>query len=373
MAALRPSFAIIGAGSVVAERHLPALRTVGAKAVSVFDPCRDAALAVAERFDIPLVASSAAEAIQAAGVEAVLVASPNAFHREQAELAFDARRHVLCEKPIALSLADASAMNESAARAGVVLQLGFHHRFSAEHACAKSLIEAGILGEVRAFSGTISEPIDVIPGGLRNYRFDVKQGGGFTLVDVGQHRIDQIRDLLGEIGSVSCEMASVLACHDRDDSVVLTLRMQSGAIGSLGWHRFSRPFASPLALYGTQAALCCSAFITAPFQSAPLSLYLESDPATVLPPEVLAWTRPARWWGDLEPGWVDIWPPRRRTFEDQFRAFFVAIQSGAEPRADGTDGFRALEVVQAGYRSYAERRTVRLPLPSEHHWDPPTL
>lgn len=89
--------------------------------------------------------------------------------------------------------------------------------------------------------------------------------------------------------------------------------------------------------------------------------------------EVLAWTRPARWWGDLEPGWVDIWPPRRRTFEDQFRAFFVAIQSGAEPRADGTDGFRALEVVQAGYRSYAERRTVRLPLPSEHHWDPPTL
>ena len=366
------SFAILGAGAVVAARHLPALQAVGGRAVSVFDPSGEAARSAADRFGIPHVARTAEEAIENDRVEAVLVASPNAFHREQAERAFAAGRHVLCEKPIALTVDDARRMDAAARQAGAVLQLGFHHRFSAEHLCAKRLIDEGVLGKVRAYSGTLSEPIDVVPGGTANYRFDAKQGGGFTLVDVGQHRVDQIRDLLGDAAAVSCEMASVLECHDKDDSVVLSLKMASGALGSLSWHRFTRGFTSPLMLYGTEATLGCSAFITAPFQSAPLSLYLERDPATALPPEILAWTRPSRWWGDLEPGWVDIWPPRRKTFEEQFRSFFAAIKGTAAPRADGNDGIRALEIVQASYQSYAEQRTVRLPLAAGRHWNPPT-
>ena len=211
----------------------------------------------------------------------------------------------------------------------------------------------------------------MIPGGLQNYRFDTERGGGFTLIDVGQHRIDQVRDLLGEISAVSCEMASVLASHDKDDSVVLTLRMKSGAIGSLSWNRFSRAFTSPLMLYGTRATLGCSAFITGPFQSAPVSVYLEEEPATVLPPDVLCWTRPTRWWGDLEPGWVDIWPPRKKSFEEQFRNFFGAVHRHNSPRADGADGIKALEVVQGAYRSFKEQRTVPLPLPTSAHCPPP--
>ncbi len=371
MAAFSHAFAIIGAGAVVTARHLPALKAAGGRAVSIFDPSEEAASVAANDFGIPHVASTAEAAIADDAVEAVLVASPNAFHREQVECALDSGRHVLCEKPIALSLSDARAMAESAELSGLVLQLGFHHRFSAEHLCAKQLIEAGLLGDVRAFSGIITEPFDVIPGGLNNYRFNAKQGGGLTLVDVGQHRIDQMRDLLGDVASVSCEMASVMDSHDMDDSVVLSLVMESGALGSLNWHRFSRGFTSPLMLYGTKATLGCSAFIAAPFQSAPVSLYLEADPATVLPPELIAWTRPSRWWGDLEPGWVDIWPPRRKTFQDQFSAFFTAVEDNSPPRASASDGYRALEVVQAAYQSFAQRRSVRMPMPVERHWDPP--
>ena len=365
------AFAIIGAGSVVTARHLPALQAAGGCAVSIFDPSTEAAAGAADDFGIPHVASTAEAAIVDDAVEAVLVASPNAFHREQVEFALRSARHVLCEKPIALSLSDAQAMAEAADTAGLVLQLGFHHRFSAEHLCAKRLLEAGILGDVRAYSGSISEPFDVIPGGLGNYRLDARQGGGLTLVDVGQHRIDQIRDLLGDVASVSCEMASVSESHGMDDSAVLSLVMESGALGSLSWHRFSRGFTSPLMLYGTKATLGCSAFIAAPFQSAPVSVYLEADPATVLPPEIISWTRPSRWWGDLEPGWVDIWPPRRKTFQDQFASFFAAVEGNSPPRASATDGYKALEVVQAAYQSFAERRSVPLPVPIDRHWDPP--
>ena len=366
-----PEFAILGAGAVVEARHLPALAAVGGRAASIFDPLPGAAEKLARAFGIPHVAASAEDAISDRRVEAVLVASPNAFHREQAERALDAGRHVLCEKPVSLTLADAEAMARAAERAGRVLQLGFHHRFSAEHECAKRLVGSGILGEVRAYSGTISEPFDVIPGGTSNYRLDARQGGGLTLIDVAQHRIDQIRDLLGDFAAVSCEMGSVMEGHDMDDSVVLALKMQSGALGSLSWHRFSRAFTSPLMLFGTKATLGCSAFITAPFQSAPVSVYLEGDPSKALPPEILAWTRPTRWWGDVQPGWVDIWPPRNRTFEAQFSNFFEAIEGRARCRADAADGYKALELVQAAYQSYAEGRSVQVPLEDTAHREPP--
>ena len=363
--------AVLGAGAVAAARHLPALAAAGGRAVSIFDPCRDAARKAADDFDIALTASSMEEAIRVDGVEAVLVASPNAFHREQVECAFAAGRHVLCEKPIALKLADAQAMSRAAAQAGRVLQLGFHHRFSAEHNCVKTLLDAGLLGSVHAFNGVVSEPFEVIPGGLGNYRFNAKQGGGFTLIDVGQHRIDETRALLGDVAEVYVEMASVLETHGMDDSVVLMLKMQSGAVGSLSWHRFSRAFASPSMWFGTKAVLGASAFIAAPFQSAPVSIFLEDDPAEALPPEILSWTRPARWWGDLDPGWVNIWPPRRRTFEEQFRNFFGAVRGENPPMAGGDDGCKALEVVQAAYLSFAERRPVKLPLPPDTHLSPP--
>ena len=365
------ALAVLGAGSVTLERHLPAVRAVGGRPVSVFDPCPEAAAEAARLFSIPHVASTFEEAIRNEEVETVLVASPNAFHREQAECSLAEGRHVLCEKPAALNLADARAMLDAANRSGKVLQLGFAHRFNAEHVCIKRLVECGILGDVQAYSGILSEPLGVIPGGLQNYRFNSEQGGGLTLIDVGQHRIDQIRDLLGEISAVSCEMASVLESHNQDDSVVLTLRMESGAIGSLSWNRFSRAFTSPLMLYGTRATLGCSSFITGPFQSAPVSVYLEEEPATVLPPDILSWTRPARWWGDLEPGWVDIWPPREKTFEEQFRNFFGAVHRQNAPRANGADGYKALEVVQGAYQSFREQRTVRLPLPTNTHCPPP--
>ncbi len=363
--------AVLGAGSVVIKHHLPALKAVGGCAVSIFDPATKASRSAAAAFEIPKIASSAEEAIKTAGVEAVLIASPNAFHREQAVIAFQAGRHVLCEKPVCIKLTDAKAIIDASEQSGKVLQMGFHHRYSSEHLCVKRLIECGAVGDIRSFNGNISEPLEIIPGGLKNYRFDAALGGGFTLIDVGQHRIDQIRDLLGDVAEVSCEMGSFLPSHNLDDCSILTLLMQSGAIGSLNWHRFSRAFTSPLMLYGTKATLGCSAFITAPFQSAPISIYLEQDPSKILPPDILAWTRPTRCWGDLEPGWVDIWPPRTKTFEEQFRSFFKAVQQQHEPRANGMDGYNALEIVQAAYRSYEERQVVKLPLKDGNHQEPP--
>ena len=365
--------AIIGSGVVVEQRHAPGiLKTGRGRLASIFDPDRARAAALAERFEIEHVARSVEEAVAAPGVDAAVIASPNSFHREQAETALSAGKHVLCEKPVALTLADAAALRDRAAAAGLAFQVGFHQRFSAEHAAVERLLEADVLGKIQGFHSIVCEPIDVVPGGESNYRFNAAQGGGLTLIDLGSHRIDQIRALLGDVEEVHCRMASVLDYHDLDDSIALSLRMKSGAIGTLGFHRFSRGFFSPCTLAGTTTVANFSAAVVNPYQSAPVAVFLEQAPEKVLPPDVLAWTRPDRWWGgDSRPGWIELWPPRLDTFERQWSAFFDAIETGRAAKPGADDGYRALEIVQAAYRSHADNTPVQLPLGPHHHVEPP--
>jgi predicted dehydrogenase len=364
--------ALIGAGAVVEQRHAPGiLKTGRGRLRAVFDPDAARAKALAERFEIDRVAGSVEEVIASDDTDAVVIASPNSFHRKQAEAALAAGKHVLCEKPLALSLADAAAIRDAAAKAGRLVQVGFHQRFSAEHAAIERLLAADVLGKIEAFHSIVCEPIDVVPGGETNYRFNAEQGGGLTLIDLGSHRIDQIRALLGEVAEVHCRMGSVLEGHCLDDSVALSLRMRSGAIGTLGFHRFSRGFFSPCTFVGTAAVANFSALVVNPYQSAPVAVYLEEPPERLLPPDVLAWTRPEGWWGESRPGWVELWPPRLDTFERQWNAFFDAIDGNRPASPDAEDGYRALEVVQAAYRSQLECGPARLPLDASEHYDPP--
>ncbi len=365
--------AFIGAGAVVEHRHLPGLtRTGQGRAVSVFDPNDTQARKVAEAFEIPHVASSLEDAIAADGVEAVVVASPNSFHREAVEAAAAAGKHIFCEKPIATNLRDARAICDAAEAAGVVLFLGFHHRFSAEHLCARRILDAGLIGDVRAFNSVTAEPIDTIPGGTSNYRFRPDEGGGLSLIDFGSHRIDQMRALLGEVEEVYLQMGSVLPTHNLDDSAVLSLKMKSGALGSLNFQRFSRAYLSPTILFGPQGTLCIAPLIVNPFQSAPVSLFAERS-AVDLPSDLQDWTRPEGWWGEWPAGWVNLWPPRRNTFEAEFNSFFQSIRDGQSAEVNGEDGYRGLEIILAGHLSFHEHRPVRLPLDPDVDVPPPSF
>jgi predicted dehydrogenase len=125
-------------------------------------------------------------------------------------------------------------------------------------------------------------------------------------------------------------------------------------------------------LLGTKGTASFSAFAVNPYQSAPVALYLESDPAE-LPPDLAALYRPERWWGEGRPGWIEFWPPRENTFQRQYEAFFEAVDGGAAPPVGGEDGYRALEIVMAAYLSLRERRPVKLPLDPDIEIAPPAF
>ena len=360
--------AIIGAGAVVQGRHLPAFATIPEAAVrAVYDPDAGAAAAVAQATGAR-VAASLANAVEDSSVQAVLIASPNALHREAVESAAAAGRHVLCEKPIATTLADARAMIDAAARAGVVFQIGFHHRFTSEFRLVRRLLEADTIGAVHAFQASISEQLSVLPAGA-NYRLDPQLGGGLTLIDVGSHRLDQLRALVGDFDEIAAQFANVNSSHGLDDNVALLVKTSAGALGTIAFERFSRGALSPTTLVGERGVLCFNAYVTNPFHAAPVAVFSESP----LPDDVRPYTRPADWWNPPASGWTVLWPPVENPYAAALRAFLDAIHNHRPPIVTGDDGYRCLEIVLAARKAWRDGRTVRLPLDPEEEIPVPTF
>ncbi|NCV20395.1 MAG: gfo/Idh/MocA family oxidoreductase [Chloroflexi bacterium] len=123
-------FAVFGYG-FMATAHIEALQALpGARVVVVCGPRLDRAQAVATEFGVPHATTSADEALAIAGVDAVVVDTPDVFHHDLVMAAARAGKHVFCEKPLATALADAREMADAVRRAGVRSMMGFSTRFS---------------------------------------------------------------------------------------------------------------------------------------------------------------------------------------------------------------------------------------------------
>ncbi len=135
------------------------------------------------------------KAVQRPDVDIVIISTPPSLHPEMALAAIAAGKHILVEKPIAHTLADAEKMCDAADSAGVLIKTGFNHRYFPSMAFAKKLIESGRIGEVirvQAYAGH--------PGGKEfgpKWVTDGAVTGGGSLVDNGIHILDLTRYFLG--------------------------------------------------------------------------------------------------------------------------------------------------------------------------------
>ena len=189
----RIGLAIIGAGRMGSNHaRLIAAGAPEVRIVAIGDIDGDTARRLADEiggatpFDDPL------EAIAASGVDAVLVAVSSIHHRRIVEAAAAAGRDVLCEKPLALDLAETDEMLAAVDRAGVRLQVGLMRRHDPEHIRARARIAAGELGRVLLFSSRQYD-VDAPPPGI----LDPSVSGGI-MIDMGIHEFDSARFLMGD-------------------------------------------------------------------------------------------------------------------------------------------------------------------------------
>jgi inositol 2-dehydrogenase len=138
---------VVGVGEM-GKRHAENVRQLvpGARLVAIADAAAARAQSVAEELEVERWFSSLEAILECQEIEAVVIATPDKFHAASVQLAAQAGKHVLCEKPLALSMSDAYAAVRAAERAGVRLQVGFMRRYDPAYAAAKERIDAGEIG-----------------------------------------------------------------------------------------------------------------------------------------------------------------------------------------------------------------------------------
>ncbi|MDR7402900.1 MAG: Gfo/Idh/MocA family oxidoreductase [Armatimonadota bacterium] len=252
MSGRRIRWGILSTARIAVRRVLPALlrsETGVAVAVASRDPAR--AREVADRFGIPRAYGSYEELLADQDVDAVYTPLPNSLHREWTIRAAQAGKHVLCEKPLAVSSREAAEMVDACRRAGVLLQEAFMYRFHPQIETLQHLVRDGAVGTpwlVRAaFTFTVARPEDI--------RLDPTLGGG-GLLDVGCYGVNLSRLLLGEPhtawaaavfeGGVDVRLAAGLACAGAaalvDCGLRAPYRQMAEVVGTAGTITLPRPF-----------------------------------------------------------------------------------------------------------------------------------
>ncbi|MEH7301351.1 Gfo/Idh/MocA family protein [Neobacillus drentensis] len=263
-------------------------------------------------------------------IEAVIICTENVKHTEVAIAAAEAKKHILCEKPLATTVEDAWKMIETCKQHGVKLQTAFPVRYNPPVKRVKQMIDTGELGRIVAIRGTNRGQN---PGG---WFVDKKKSGGGAVLDHTVHVIDLMRWFMdSEVREVYAEVDTKFSDIPIDDCGLLTLEFENGVFASHdpSWSR-CKTFPTwgdvTLEIIGTQGTTRMDAFAQ--------NLILYSDQKNKVSHEF--------WGNDMDCGLL----------ED----FVRCIREDREPSITGYDGLKAMEVALAAYKSATIKEPVKI-------------
>ena len=328
-------FALLGPG-VVADFHRQAIESsadVGARlaAVAHYDPSRSGELQA--RFGVPCVSEE--EVLSRDDVDAVVLCTPSGQHAEQAVRAAGAGKHVLVEKPMALSLADADRMIEACEEADVRLGVVFQRRAEATFRKVRAALEGGELGPLTL--GLIAMPYkrDQAYYDSAAWRGTWALDGGGVLMNQGIHLVDLLVWFLGDPVEVEARAGTLRHDIEVEDTLAATLRTTSGALATITATTTAAPgFPHRIELYGTEGGI-------------------QIEGETITRWALADGTEKAETSGTRSEAGSGA-DPRGIALEGHtgiIRDFVEAVRDGRPPLVDGAEGRRSLAAVQAIYRA----------------------
>ncbi len=311
-------------------------------------------------------------------IDLVDVSVPGNMHAPIAIAAANAGKMVLCEKPLANTLAEARQMVEAVQKNKVPNALCHNYRFAPAVQLAKQLIDEGRIGKIYHFRGTYLQDWIVDPNFPLVWRLQKEVAGSGSHGDLNAHLIDMARFLVGEIAEVSGMMETFIkqrpklaASDDRlggvassemgevtvDDAALFLVRFENGAIGSIEATRFAlgRKNYNRFEVNGSKGSLVFNLE-----RMNELELYLETDPAGTRGFRTIQVTE------SVHPYVSAWWPPGHiigyeHTFTHLVRDALEAISKGELPSPSFYDGLRCQAVLEAVEISANERRWVEVP------------
>lgn len=334
----RHRIGIIGSGAI-ARNHVDGYRAAGAELVAICDISPDVLADRQHAWDIPTGYLDYASLLNDPTVTAVSICTPNSSHHPITIAAAKAGKHVLCEKPVSMDLAQAEEMIKACAAAGVIFQVGHHMRSWAAASKAKALVDAGSIGELTYVR--LRQAHDW--GGATQVRgvfASKQQSGGGTLLDNGCHLFDLARYLGGNVENVFARMATRKFQIEVEDTAVSSLGYESGAMGQVEVAWTGTGWQEAFWVYGTEGSLECDNRVGANMLT---HRYRQSG---------------AQSWDGTD---VTSYNLRGLAAHSQHVAnFLAAIEGKREVVCTGEDGREAVRLVLASYESAASNSVVNV-------------
>jgi UDP-N-acetyl-2-amino-2-deoxyglucuronate dehydrogenase len=334
---------ISGAGTI-GRIHAAAIRQLDhATLVAVAEPRQDAGAAFTSEFGGTHY-TTFVDMLEHDGLDAVIIATPSGIHPDQAVLAAEAGKHVITEKPMAITREGLDRMIESAERTGVILAVIFQNRFSTDILRVKRAIETGVLGTPVLANGTMywhrtQEYYDANGGWRGTWALD----GGGALMNQAIHTVDLLQWLMGGIVSVAAQTATLTHAIETEDTAVAAFSFRNGALGSIvATTSASKDYPIRIEIVGTEGRVTLENNEVA-LWDVPLDL----DTVTL---------------SDDEQRITEGWVPNEAFGEAhrrQLGLIFDAIAQGDQPYVSGREAREAVDCILALYDAAREGTTVQ--------------
>ncbi len=247
---------LVGAGDIAGKRVLPALAAApGSRVAAICDLNAERAAALAAPHGAA-VFTDYARALAEAEADAVYVATPVFLHAPQALAALAAGKHVLVEKPMALTHSEARQVVAAAARAGRArCGVAYFRRCSAKYAMARAMLARGEFGQVVLARLTFFSWFNPDPADPKYWRVIPAKSGGGPLADMGAHMFDLLIGLLGLPERVFARVATLTHPYAAEDSAALVMTLRGGAQALASFHWNSKTWSHEFEIVGTEAKL----------------------------------------------------------------------------------------------------------------------
>jgi 1,5-anhydro-D-fructose reductase (1,5-anhydro-D-mannitol-forming) len=322
---------LIGATTIAREWMIAAIRAEKGEIAGVMSTNAARGAAYAAEHNIPLATTSLEELF--GKVDAVYVATTNDLHHGQVLAAAKAGKHVLCEKPLALNLAEAREMVAACKAAGVVMATNHHLRNAATHRAMRAAIKEGRIG--RPLFARVCHAV-YLPEHLQNWRIKDPKTGAGAVMDLTVHDTDTLRFVLGDepVAVTAMIQQAGMGEGDIEDGVMGVARFKSGLLAHFYDAFTSRYAKTAFEVHGSEGSLFGENCMT---QRAIGTVTLRDKEGEAPLPLV-----------------------QENLYERSVRAFHAAIAGEGQPSASGEDGVRSMAMAIATLEAARSGRETRV-------------
>ncbi len=323
---------VIGLGQIAVRAHLPGYaKASGCQLTAVYSAREAHAKQVAAQFGIPYIYKDWNKLLESDHVDAVSICTPNSTHMPIALKALQEGKHVLVEKPIAVTSSEAKTLISAAKKYKRVLMVHHNMRFDPAVRTAEKLLRKNTIGDVFAFKSSLTHLGPLAWSPKANWFFNRKLAGGGALMDLGPHVFDSLSFLLGDQALMVGAVATLGKAMSRGKGLPVAqgevhcaclLRFKKGAVGTVNVGWVDTAYQNRFYFFGTKGTLSLNLA-----KGDPITLEFRNQEGKIRP--------------SLD---------KDSFYPSIYEHFIDCIQRGKTPWASGEEGLRTLELIEAGYR-----------------------